>query len=128
MDAASNLLAVAAVSLLAAVSPGPDFCIVVRNSLSYSRKAGFWTAFGVSLALVVHLYIAWTWGSDCGKPPLIHVDQIYRSGIPILHRSNRFDLLIQKVPCIGPLMFQISCSNIILNSIDAGVFDKFIES
>lgn len=55
MDNLSNLLAVAAVSLLAAISPGPDFAIVLRNSLSYSRLAGLLTALGVSLALIVHL-------------------------------------------------------------------------
>lgn len=55
MDVFSNLLAVAVVSLLAAISPGPDFFIVLRNSLSYSRKSGLLTAFGVSLALIVHL-------------------------------------------------------------------------
>jgi len=46
---------VASVSLLAAISPGPDFFIVVRNSLIYSRKAGLWTAVGVCLSLLVHL-------------------------------------------------------------------------
>ncbi len=55
MDNVSNLLAVAVVSLLAAISPGPDFFIVVRNSLSFSRKAGLLTAVGVSIALIVHL-------------------------------------------------------------------------
>ncbi|MCE5317940.1 MAG: LysE family transporter [Parachlamydia sp.] len=49
------IIAVAIVSLLAAISPGPDFFIVLRNSLSYSRKAGLLTALGVSLALVIHL-------------------------------------------------------------------------
>lgn len=56
MDLFSNLLAVAVVSLLAAISPGPDFFIVLRNSLSYSRKSGLLTALGVSLALIVHLF------------------------------------------------------------------------
>lgn len=55
MDDLSNLLAVAVVSLLAAISPGPDFFIVLRNSLSYSRKSGLMTALGVSLALIIHL-------------------------------------------------------------------------
>jgi RhtB (resistance to homoserine/threonine) family protein len=55
MELFSNLLAVGVVSLLAAISPGPDFVIVLKNSLSYSRKAGFWTALGISLALIVHL-------------------------------------------------------------------------
>ncbi len=55
MDPLSSFFAVAVVSLLAAISPGPDFCIVLKNSLSYSRKSGLLTALGVSLALIVHL-------------------------------------------------------------------------
>lgn len=55
METLSSLVAVAVVSLLAAISPGPDFFVVVKNSLSYSRKIGFLTAIGVSLALLIHL-------------------------------------------------------------------------
>lgn len=50
-----NMFLVAVVSLLAAISPGPDFFIVVRNSLVYSRKAGILTSFGVATALIIHL-------------------------------------------------------------------------
>jgi len=58
MDAQNftNLLVVGSVSLLAAISPGPDFLIVVRNNLVYSRRSGYFTALGVSLALIVHLF------------------------------------------------------------------------
>lgn len=55
IDQLSTLFAVAAVSLVAAISPGPDFFIVVRNSLSHSRRAGLFTALGVSLGLLIHL-------------------------------------------------------------------------
>ena len=55
MDALSTLMTVGVISLLAAISPGPDFFIVVKNSLSYSRKIGLMTACGVSIALLVHL-------------------------------------------------------------------------
>jgi len=55
MGNASNLLTVALVSFLAVVSPGPDFLIVVKNSLTYSRKIGFLTTIGISLALLIHL-------------------------------------------------------------------------
>lgn len=55
MDLSTSFLAVALISLIAAISPGPDFFVVFRNSLVYSRKAGFLTAFGVSTALIVHL-------------------------------------------------------------------------
>jgi RhtB (resistance to homoserine/threonine) family protein len=55
MDYYSNMLAVAVVSLLAAISPGPDFFVVLRNSLVYSRRSGFMTTFGVVTALIAHL-------------------------------------------------------------------------
>lgn len=55
MENLTSLLLVAFVSLIAAISPGPDFFIVVRNNLTYSRKIGFWTSFGVAIALIIHL-------------------------------------------------------------------------
>jgi RhtB (resistance to homoserine/threonine) family protein len=55
MEYDSSLFAVALVSLAAAISPGPDFFIVLKNSLSFSRKAGFFTAIGISIALIIHL-------------------------------------------------------------------------
>ena len=42
-------------NLLAAVSPGPDFVMIVKNSLRYSRKTGIFTALGISLGLCIHL-------------------------------------------------------------------------
>lgn len=55
MDHLSQLITVAVVSLVAAISPGPDFFIVLKNSLSYSRRAGLLTALGVAVALTFHL-------------------------------------------------------------------------
>lgn len=55
MEPSTHFLAVALISLIAAVSPGPDFFIVFRNSLVYSRKAGIMTSLGVATALIVHL-------------------------------------------------------------------------
>jgi RhtB (resistance to homoserine/threonine) family protein len=52
---------VALLNLLAAVSPGPDFVMVVRNSLCYSRRSGIFTSLGISLALGFHL-IFWAAG------------------------------------------------------------------
>ncbi len=50
-----ELFSLAMVSLLAAISPGPDFFIVLRNSLVYSRKHGIFTSLGVAVALFAHL-------------------------------------------------------------------------
>ncbi len=48
-------LTVAFVHLLAVASPGPDFAIVVKQSVTQSRKIVLWTAFGVALGILVHV-------------------------------------------------------------------------
>lgn len=42
------------VHLLAVASPGPDFIVAVKNSLTYSRKTGLYTAVGFGLGIGVH--------------------------------------------------------------------------
>ena len=46
---------VTVLNLLAAISPGPDFIMTVKNSLRYSRRSGIFTAIGIGLGLSVHL-------------------------------------------------------------------------
>lgn len=48
-------IAVITITLLAVVSPGPDFAMVTRNSLMLSRRAGVLTALGIGLGVLVHL-------------------------------------------------------------------------
>lgn len=43
-------------NLLAAMSPGPDFIMTVKNSLRYSRRSGIFTGLGIALGLSVHLF------------------------------------------------------------------------
>ncbi len=43
----STLITVTVVGVLAVMSPGPDFIIVTRNSLLYSKRAGLFTTFGI---------------------------------------------------------------------------------
>jgi RhtB (resistance to homoserine/threonine) family protein len=43
------------IMLLAAMAPGPDFAIVTKNTLLHSRRAGIYTALGISLAICVHM-------------------------------------------------------------------------
>jgi RhtB (resistance to homoserine/threonine) family protein len=42
-----TLITVTVVGLLAVMSPGPDFIIVTRNSLLYSKRAGLFTTLGI---------------------------------------------------------------------------------
>ncbi len=49
-----EFLSISLLIMLAAISPGPDFAIVTKNSLSHSRETGMFTALGVSVSLLVH--------------------------------------------------------------------------
>ena len=44
-----------AVNTIGLMSPGPDFVMCVKNSLTYSRKTGIYTAIGFSLGIIVHI-------------------------------------------------------------------------
>jgi RhtB (resistance to homoserine/threonine) family protein len=44
-----EFLTVAILHLMAVISPGPDFLLITRNSLLYSRKTGIFTAAGLGL-------------------------------------------------------------------------------
>ena len=46
---------VALAHALAVASPGPDFAMVVRQSLAFGRGAGLWTAAGIGSGIVVHV-------------------------------------------------------------------------
>ena len=46
---------VALAHLLAVASPGPDFAIVLRQSLAHGRRAAIWTALGVGTAILLHV-------------------------------------------------------------------------
>ncbi len=43
------------IHLLAVMSPGPDFVMVLKNAMQYDRKTGVYTAFGISLGIGVHI-------------------------------------------------------------------------
>ncbi|MCO6178780.1 LysE family translocator [Ciceribacter sp. RN22] len=48
-------LAVITITILAVISPGPDFAMVSRNSLTLSHKAGLLTAIGIGAGVLVHV-------------------------------------------------------------------------
>ncbi|MGF1679804.1 LysE family translocator [Photobacterium minamisatsumaniensis] len=50
-----ELLSLAIFGILIVISPGADFVVVLKNSLNQGRKAGVWTAIGISLAICVHI-------------------------------------------------------------------------
>lgn len=68
LDSIIGLMLLFAVGL---ISPGPDFAIIVRNSLSYSRKTAICTALGISLGAATHsAYILFGLGELITKSPI----------------------------------------------------------
>jgi threonine/homoserine/homoserine lactone efflux protein len=54
MSLLRELIAVAVLQILVIVAPSPDFVVICRNSLVYSRRAGIYSAFGLALGILVH--------------------------------------------------------------------------
>lgn len=50
----AHFLTISLIIILAAISPGPDFAMVVKNSLFAGRKSGIMTAAGVTTSLLIH--------------------------------------------------------------------------
>lgn len=50
-----QFLTIGVVHLLAVASPGPDFAIVVRQSITHGRATALWTSLGVGTGIMVHV-------------------------------------------------------------------------
>ncbi|MCX8662190.1 LysE family transporter [Gilliamella sp. B2911] len=50
-----TLILVITISCLGMISPGPDFFLVLKNSLSYNRKIALMTCLGVISAIAIHM-------------------------------------------------------------------------
>ncbi|HTO03146.1 MAG TPA: LysE family transporter, partial [Opitutus sp.] len=54
-DYAMEFGKVALAHLLAVMSPGPDFAVVLRQSLGYGRRIAIWTSVGIGTAILLHV-------------------------------------------------------------------------
>ncbi|MCX8720105.1 LysE family translocator, partial [Gilliamella sp. B3788] len=50
-----TVLLVSTISCLGMISPGPDFFLILKNSLTYSRKIALLTCLGVITAILIHM-------------------------------------------------------------------------
>lgn len=46
---------IAAVHLLAVASPGPDFAIILKQSIRYNRRTAIFTSFGIATGILLHV-------------------------------------------------------------------------
>ncbi|ENU1227164.1 LysE family translocator [Providencia rettgeri] len=52
----NEIIAVATITILAVISPGPDFAMVTRNSYTYGIKIGLLCALGIAIGVQVHVF------------------------------------------------------------------------
>lgn len=50
-----EFITIATVHLLAVASPGPDFAIVLKHSISFGRRAAIITSVGIGLGILIHV-------------------------------------------------------------------------
>jgi threonine/homoserine/homoserine lactone efflux protein len=50
-----QFLLIAAVHLLAVASPGPDFAIILKQSIRYDRRTAVFTSFGIATGILLHV-------------------------------------------------------------------------
>lgn len=52
----TDIVSISVIAILMAISPGADFVMVTRNSLTYGRKAGLFSSLGISVAIWIHVF------------------------------------------------------------------------
>lgn len=50
-----EFILIALAHFFAVASPGPDFAIVLKQSIQHGRRNALWTSFGVGLAILLHV-------------------------------------------------------------------------
>jgi len=55
MNYTEQFLLIAAVHLLAVASPGPDFAIILKQSIRYDRRTAILTSFGIATGILLHV-------------------------------------------------------------------------
>lgn len=50
-----GFVTIASLHMLALISPGPDFAIMVKNTLMYSKRHVIFTAIGIALGIIFHV-------------------------------------------------------------------------
>lgn len=51
----AQLITIIGISVFMAISPGPDFFMITRNSIVFNKTAGIYSAIGVSVAIWLHI-------------------------------------------------------------------------
>lgn len=108
----SELIAVAMITVLAVISPGPDFAMVTKNSYSYGVRVGLITAMGIAIGVQVHVFYT-VFGVSfiiTESPTLFFIMKLLGVGYLIYLGSksltNKTQLTIENAVSSAPSVFQ----------------------
>ena len=108
----SELIAVAMITILAVISPGPDFAMVTKNSYSYGVRVGLMTAIGIAIGVQVHVFYT-VFGISfiiMGSPTLFFIMKLLGVGyliyLGVKSLTNKTQLTIENAVNLAPNMFQ----------------------
>ena len=78
-----QLLSIATLATIMAISPGADFVMITRNSLVYGRRAGFYSALGAGVSDLDSrcLFHSRRGAAHCPIGGAIHGDKIHRRSV-----------------------------------------------
>ena len=82
----NEFLTVVLLHLFAVMSPGPDYVLVTRQSISYGRRVALWSSGGIGFGILFHSLLAVT-------------------GILFFIASNDFYLIFLKLICSAYLLY-----------------------
>ena len=51
-----EFLLIATIHLVAVASPGPDFALIVKQSVKYGRRTAFFTSLGIGSGILIHVF------------------------------------------------------------------------
>lgn len=99
MQYLDQFLLIAVAHIIALMSPGPDFAIILKQSISHGREKSLWTSFGISIGILVHVsYTVLGIGLIISKSIIIYTIIKYLAALYLIYlgikalKSNSFKL------------------------------------
>ncbi|WP_181566268.1 LysE family translocator [Helicobacter monodelphidis] len=104
-----NLLLIFSISFVGALTPGPDLLFILRNTLLYGAKKGFFSWLGIFVASSIYLFIAYQGLLHFLQSPLVQMGIGILGGFYLLYISyqllqttNTIDLSTHQNSTIPP--------------------------
>ncbi|PTT28687.1 LysE family translocator [Pseudomonas sp. HMWF021] len=120
----NELFLVIAITILAVISPGPDFAMVTRNSYAYGRRSGLLAALGIACGVQVHVFYT-VFGVALiitQSPVLFWMMKLLGAGylvyLGIKSFTNKSVLTFAEAGASAPSAWKVFCSGFLTNALN----------